>query len=194
MDMTRFQRVFLQLLPTGLAWNKEPGSELSKIAGALADGPEQDDASIDRLLDERFPDQSVVLLEDWEKWLALPDCTSAGQTFDERRTAVAEKYRMVGSLNRQFYIELAAKYGFDIEIESYSDGAYATCLDNCLTRLRKNYGRFTSHIIVKTSVDNRNATVLDNCLTPLVVYSGGVIECLLEKYKPAHQVFIYIYQ
>ncbi|HII0646831.1 TPA: YmfQ family protein [Salmonella enterica subsp. enterica serovar Yopougon] len=194
MGMTTYQRVFLQLLPTGLAWNKDSDSTLAKLSGALADSPERDAGSIASVLTERFPDQSTVLLEDWEKWLGLPDCTSAGQTVEERRTAAAEKYRMVGSLNRQFYIDLAARYGFDIEIESFSDGAYATCLDNCRTRLRKNYGRFTSHIIVKNHIDYRNATVLDNCLTPLRVYSGGVLECLFDKYKPAHQVFIYIYQ
>lgn len=194
MVVTRYQRIFLQLLPTGLAWNKEPGSGLSRLAGALADGPGQDAATIAQLLNERFPDQARTLLADWENWLGLPDCTSAGQTIDERRTAAAEKYRMVGSLNRRFYIDLAARYGFDIDIESFSDGAYATCLDNCLTRLRKNYGRYTSHIIIKNSVDHRYSTVLDHCLTPLVAYSGGVLECLLEKYKPAHQVFIYIYQ
>lgn len=193
MGITTYQQVFLQLLPSGKAWDKAPNTALSRLSSALADGPERDAESIDNVLDERFPDRSSVLLADWEKWLGLPDCTSAGQTVEERRRAAAEKYRMVGSLNRQFYIDLAARYGFDIEIESFSDGAYATCMDNCLTRLRKTFGRFTSHIIIKNDVDYRNATVLDNCLTPLRVYSGGVLECLFDKYKPAHQVFIYIY-
>jgi uncharacterized protein YmfQ (DUF2313 family) len=194
MGVTRYQQVFLQLLPTGLAWNKDSEGTLAKLAGALADSPEQDAASIDEALSERFPDRTTVLLEDWERWLGLPDCSAGGQTVEERRTAAAEKYRMVGSLNRQFYIDLAARYGFDIDINSVSEGAYATCMESCLTKLRKNYGRFTSHIIVKNHVDYRNATVLDNCLTPLRVYSGGVLECLFEKYKPAHQVFIFIYQ
>lgn len=194
MVMTRYQQIFLQLLPQGAAWNKNAGSTLAKLAGGLADAPEQDAETINDALNERFPDHSTVLLDDWEKWLGLPDCSSGGQTIDERRTAAAEKYRMVGSLNRQFYIDLAARYGFDIEINSVIAGAYATCLDNCMTKLRKNYGRYTSHIIVKNNLDYRNATVLDDCLTPLRVYSGGVLECLFEKYKPAHQVFIYIYQ
>jgi uncharacterized protein YmfQ (DUF2313 family) len=194
MVMTRYQQIFLQLLPQGAAWNKNADSTLAKLAGGLADSPEQDAETIDNTLNERFPDRSTVLLDDWEKWLGLPDCSAGGQTVDERRTAAAEKYRMVGSLNRQFYIDLASRYGFDIDIESFSDGAYATCMDNCLTKLRKNYGRYTSHIIVKNHLDYRNATVLDNCLTPLRVYSSGVLECLFEKYKPAHQVFIYIYQ
>lgn len=174
--MTRYQNIFLQLLPTGPAWNKVPESTLARLAGGLADSPEQDAATIDATLNERFPDTSLVLLDDWEKWLDLPDCSSGGQTIPERRLAAAEKLRMVGSLNKDFYIELAAKYGFEITISPDPGN-----------------GKFTSQILVKNDLGYRNATVLDNCLTPLRIYSAGVLECLFEKYKPAHQVFNFIY-
>lgn len=83
--------------------------------------------------------------------------------------------RMVGSLNKYFYEDLARQYGYDIELTPSADGQY------------------TTDVNVKTGVTYRNATVLDNCLTPLRVYDAGTLECLLERYKSAHQVFKFIY-
>ncbi|ENL8589413.1 hypothetical protein AB6I34_000011 [Salmonella enterica] len=54
-------------------------------------------------------------------------------------------------------------------------------------------GQYTTVVNVLNSVSYRNATVLDNVLTPLRVYDSGALECLLEKYKPAHQIYKFIY-
>lgn len=194
MALTPYARTFLQLLPQGRAWDKSLESTLAKLVQALADSAELDEETAKQLLIERWPTESNLLLADWEAWLGLPDCTSEGMTIAVRRAAAAAKMKMVGSLNRFFYIDLAAQYGYDIDLQPTDDGVYATVLDDCLTPIRKRRARWVTNVIVKNDVGYRNATVLDNCKTRLRVYDSGVLVCLLEKYKPAHQVFNYIYQ
>ncbi len=173
--LTPYQAAFLQLLPDGLAWNKAPSGTLAALAGALSDALKGADSVASQMLLERFPISSVALLDDWERFLGLPDCTSETGTVEARQIAAQNKLLMVGSLCRPFYEDLAAQYGFEVELTDSDEG------------------QFTTNVNVKTGVSYRNATVLDNCLTPLRVYDSGALECLLEKYKPAHQVYKFIY-
>ncbi|EHS5588373.1 hypothetical protein M9082_004808, partial [Escherichia coli] len=55
MAVTPYQTAFLQLLPSGLAWNKSPDSKLSALAQAISDviATAADDAR--QMLRERFP-------------------------------------------------------------------------------------------------------------------------------------------
>ncbi|EAA8719444.1 DUF2313 domain-containing protein [Salmonella enterica subsp. enterica serovar Abaetetuba] len=173
--ITPHQRALLQLLPRGKAWNKAPDSTLSELCRALSEPTARVNETATQLLRERFPSQAVLLLEDWEKFLGLPDCTSGEDNIETRQMAAGAKHRMWPSLNVLFYKKLAKRYGYDIEITPDPDNQYISLIN------------------VKGGVKWRNATVLDNCLTPLRVYDSGILECLLEKYKPAHQEFRFIY-
>lgn len=177
MEITRspYQGAFLALLPTGKAWNKQPSGTLGRLSWALSDSVEQADSTATQLLKERFPSTAVMLLEDWENFLGLPDCTSESGTMRERQSVAANKMRMVGSLNRRFYEWLVAQYGYRVRLTDSDEGQYTTVVN------------------VLNSVTYRNATVLDHVLTPLRVYDSGALECLLEKYKPAHQIYKFIY-
>lgn len=173
--MDIYQKVFLQLLPSGAAWNKAPDSTFCRLAGGLSDIMASADSLVGQMLTERFPSTATLLLDDWEAFLGLPYCTSESGTVHARQNGAAIKMRMVGSLNRRFYEELAASYGFKVSLTDSEDG------------------QFTTDVNVLSGVSFRNATVLDSCLTPLRVYDSGGLECLLEKYKPAHQIYKFIY-
>ncbi|MDS0571082.1 hypothetical protein NOI88_16390 [Escherichia coli] len=58
MAVIPYQTAFLQLLPSGLAWNKSPDSKLSALAQAISDviATAADDAR--QMLRERFPSTS----------------------------------------------------------------------------------------------------------------------------------------
>ena len=175
MTLSPYQDTFLKLLPTGLAWNKRPNSTLSKLARAISDVIATTATDAEQLLSERFPSSSRIFLEDWESFLGLPDCTSENGTTFERQLAAANKMRMVGSLNRRFYEWMAAQYGYEVKLTDSDEGQYITLVN------------------VLNVSSYRNATVLDNVLTPLRIYDSGALECLLEKYKPAHQIFKFVY-
>lgn len=52
--------------------------------GIIMSGPQSFDSACiwtgKQLLAERFPDTSRLLLEDWERYLGLPECDMAGAT------------------------------------------------------------------------------------------------------------------
>ncbi|HBA9327753.1 TPA: DUF2313 domain-containing protein, partial [Escherichia coli] len=112
--LTPHQRALLQLLPDGLAWDKRPSSVLASLCLGLSHSTARVSWTGKQLLAERFPDTSRLLLEDWERYLGLPECDMAGATLTERQRYAGNKYRMKPSLNREFYIRFAAEFGYEI--------------------------------------------------------------------------------
>nr|EII24976.1 PF10076 family protein [Escherichia coli 9.0111] len=130
---------------------------------------------VTRCWTERFPDSSRLLLEDWERYLGLPECDMTGATIQERQRYAGNKYRMKPSLNREFYIRFAAEFGYEIDIQPSPDS------------------QWVSIVTINSETGYRNMNVLDDILTPLRIYEGGALECILNRYKPAWQTFIYVY-
>ncbi|ENA6021094.1 TPA: putative phage tail protein [Escherichia coli] len=176
LTLTPHQRALLQLLPDGLAWDKQPGSIIASLCQGLSQATERVSWTGNQLLSERFPDTSRLLLEDWERYLGLPECDMAGATIQERQRYAGNKYRMKPSLNREFYIRFAAEFGYEIDIQPSAES------------------QWISIVTVKTDVRYRHMNVLDHILTPLRIYEGGALECILNRYKPAWQTFLYIYE
>lgn len=176
MALKAHQRALLQLLPDGLAWNKAPDTLLASLAGGLARSTSRVTERAGQLLVERFPLTATRLLADWERFLGLPDCDIGDDAgIDERQRYAANKLRMKPSLNRQFYIELARSYGFTVSMSALPDNQWVTM------------------VTIETHVDYRPMHVLDPITTPLRIYYAGILECLLNRYKPAHQDFRYVY-
>jgi len=76
------------------------------------------EADIDGLLDEMFPHRATVdTIDDWEESYGIvPD---PADTLQERRDRVLAKRRARGSLKKQYFIDLAAAWGYAITIEGY---------------------------------------------------------------------------
>lgn len=105
----------------------------------------------------------------------LPECDMTGATIQERQRYAGNKYRMKPSLNREFYIRFAAEFGYEIDIQPSPDS------------------QWVSIVTINSETGYRNMNVLDDILTPLRIYEGGALECILNRYKPAWQTFIYVY-
>ncbi|EDL3486740.1 hypothetical protein CRW58_12665 [Salmonella enterica subsp. enterica serovar Newport] len=176
MTLTPHQRALLQLLPDGLAWNKAPDSVLAALCLGLSQSTARVDWTGQQLLDERFPDRSRLLLDDWERFLGLPECDMTGASLQERQRYAGNKYRMKPSVNREFYIKLAAGFGFDIDIQPSPESQWISIIN------------------VRTTIGYRHMNVLDNILTPLRIYDASALECILNRYKPAWQTFRYVYE
>lgn len=186
-----YQRTLLQLLPTGPAWPQAPDSTLGKLLHGLADGYARLDSELDEIaLRETMPRTAVQLLEDWEKFLGLPDCGSLGDTVEKRQLEAQAKFTMTPSLNARFLEELALEHGYIVKIEQVYPHH---CMRDCMYALIPQEVKFTAYVTVYNYVDKYKATCLDNCMTPLVVYEAGDLECLFERYGPGHEIFIYFY-
>ena len=112
--------MILDLLPTGLAWAKDPGFETYEVATALSKELERIDTRASDLLRESDPRTTSELIGDWERVLGLPDeCSGDTPTLQDRRDQVVARLTDGGSINRQYYIDLAASLGFTVTIFEY---------------------------------------------------------------------------
>ncbi|EYU13599.1 YmfQ family protein [Photorhabdus aegyptia] len=185
-----YQKSGLDLLPNGKTWLKDPDSNLGQLMLATGEEFARIDVINDAILNEIYADRAFMLLEDWEDFAGLPDCSIDNEsTIDSRRQAVKAKLVMSGSLCNQFYAHLAAERGYRIKIEEHYPHH---CLRGCNYPIypEKNWFRVFVHVFERTS---RFSTVLDNCQQRLRVADAADLECLLERYAPAETEFVFIY-
>ncbi|MCB4853522.1 DUF2313 domain-containing protein [Providencia rettgeri] len=191
MNPSDFQRSGLQLLPTGRAWTKEPDSDLGRLMLATGEEFARVDDINDSLLNEIFADRAFMLLDDWEAFVGLPDCSiDKDSSIQARRRATKSKLVMTGSLCNQFYEQLAADRGYNIKIvEHYPHH----CLRDCHYPLYPAINWFQVFVHV-AEISTQWATVLDNCQQRLRIADAADLECLLARYAPAETEFIFIYE
>ncbi|EPG6562161.1 YmfQ family protein [Morganella morganii] len=191
MTAEHYQRSGLQLLPNGRAWSKDPQGDTGKLMLATGEELARVDAINESLLQEIFADRAFMLLEDWEDFAGLPDCSiDRESSVDARRRAVKAKLVMSGSLCNQFYERLAADRGYNIRIEErYPHHCLRTCLHPIYPDI--NWFRVFVHVADKTT---HWATVLDNCQQRLRIADAADLACLLERYAPAETEFVFIYE
>ncbi|ATG74320.1 hypothetical protein AN401_11780 [Zobellella denitrificans] len=190
MTAVDYQRAALALLPPGAAWSRDEEGTLGLLLLGLNEGLARVDADAARLVAELVPERAFMLLEEWEAFAGLPECDLGTELVRDRQAAVAAKLTMTGSLNANYYRALAAGYGYDI---SLSANLAHHCLRDCLHPLYPDADRHRVYVNIGPS-ESRPATCLDHCLVPLQVYEAGELPCLLDRYKPAHKEFIYVYE
>ena len=114
-------------------WSDQPSdgnysdSLFGVILSAFAGEFSRIDAAVLDAFRQQMPGTSTFMLEDWERVLGLPEGSGATvpQTVEERQAiAHAKLYTNYNvGLNRQFYIDYAAKLGFVITITEDSDSS-----------------------------------------------------------------------
>jgi uncharacterized protein YmfQ (DUF2313 family) len=118
-----YAAAFLDLLPFGAVWPRDPESVQSRFFSGLAKiwGENVDPRAADLLTRESDPRQTIELLPDWERNWGLPDpCVAEPLTIGDRQRALVAKMTMIGGQSRQFFIRLAATIGYNIDIIEYA--------------------------------------------------------------------------
>lgn len=171
--------------PTGPEVSVELEAEGNALDAALA--------SSDQLLLEADPRTCSLMLADWERTYDLPDpCVHVAQTVDQRRAALVSLATMQGSQSRQFYIDIATAMGYPgATIDEYRP---MTCSDNCNGALWSEADRFVWQINLPYAgggvfVMNSNSA----CDSPLAAWGDDVIECRINRFKPAHTTAVFAY-
>ncbi len=144
------------------------------VEGALFDEAQ---AQADLLLKEMHPDTCYATLEDWERVLGLPEpCTGKLTIRPQRQQAVILKHAATGGLSRQYYIDLAAHLGFAITITEGIDG------DPYKWRVNAPAQPVTSF-----------RAGINVAGTPLRWWNNIVLECAINRLKPAHTEVVFAY-
>jgi len=113
---------FAALLPSGIAWPRDPDTVLMMLVRALAEEwARVDGRGADLLGREADPRATIELLGEWESAFGLPDpCVAEPLTIEDRQGALYGRMTTLGGQSRAFFIQLAADMGYEISITEYS--------------------------------------------------------------------------
>lgn len=167
----------MNLLPRGRVWPREPNSLIAQVAGMLANTFGRNSARARFLLQDSFPATSVELLPEWEATLGLPDaCAGPSPTIQQRQMQVAVAFAGNGGQSKPFYIAYAAALGYTITITEFT-GADAQ-------KWQVNAPTFTI---------NYFRAGIGRAGEPLATWGNNVLQCELNRLKPAHTNLVFSY-
>ncbi len=170
-----------QQMPRGRAWPRDVDADLPKYVMGFAKRLADLELSADQLLLEMRPETTVQLLPEWEEYLGLPECDISGQSFEQRRAAVVEKYHRKGGLQIWMIEQIAAALGFNVKVtEQWPHHV----LRSVTYPIYPASTRFILRVDVYDLPEER-FTVLDNVLVPLRGTAPLMLECVLNRLKLA---------
>lgn len=112
----------LTFLPQGQAWPREPGSTLvNTLAGLAYTYGYVDGRAADLLETESDPRKTVELLPDWERAWGLPDpCFPDATSIEERQKMLVFKMTLLGGQSRAWFEKISDWTGDEIHITEFS--------------------------------------------------------------------------
>lgn len=192
-----YQDAALQLLPSGAAWSRDPGSSMGMLMLGLADEFARIEQRVGKLIEEADPRTTLELLMDWERVAGLPDaCAGAPDSIGERRVALVNKLAQRGEQSIPYFTEIATRLGYFVEIiETNALKAGFRAGERC----NGDAWRFAwvVHVVV-SSIEYRESyaqfRVGSRAGERLRGFSALSLECLIRRAKPAHSEVIFQYE
>jgi uncharacterized protein YmfQ (DUF2313 family) len=171
-----YLKLLQSLLPSGPAWTRSLGAVLTQFLDGISKEYARLEARAYDLLRERDTRTTTNLLVDHEHDLGLPDIdVDIEKTLEERRHDAHAKTIARGRLDKQYYVELAAAYGWEVEIV-------------------ENKPFWTNVGSVGDSINTAEAIFYWTVIFKFAPGQTGDITYALhriEKYKPAHTIINY---
>lgn len=188
-----YLRQLQALLPLGPAWSKDDGAILTRTFGALAaELARVDDRAWD-LLDEADPRSTNELFTDWERVAGLPDaCVVAlggTQSLDQRRATLVGKLVTIGGQSIAYFVALALSLGYVITITEFRAHTVVDDVNHPFYDIDWNFV-WQVNGLLNTVV---NFTVNGPVSDPLASWGNTLLQCVLQRLKPAHTTVIFVY-
>ena len=175
--VTDYKTQLISLLPVGKLWpSKNLKNNITEILTVFSAELLQVENRHNDLVNELHPISTNELINRWEYIVGLPDdCIAAGNALQQRINAVLSKLFTLGkgNLNEQFYINQAAALGYTITI----------------TVLSANSWQVNAPILTTTYFK----AGLSKCGEKIQTSGNDLLECVINKTKPAHTVVTYSY-
>jgi len=181
------------LLPPGPAWPRDADAYVTRLLRSLAEEFARVDARASDLLEEADPRSTAQLLLDWERVAGLPDgCVSDSEvdlSTAQRQAALLGRLTMVGAQSAAYFQQLAASLGYSVTVQEFSPFDVNDVVSEAIT------GVDWAHAWGVNAVLNQpvDFTVTSTVLDALSSWSNVVLECVLQRFKPAHSVLIFSY-
>lgn len=170
--------------------NRE-GSNLRKMLTGLAYEFLRERDLIDEVFSEYDPNTTTKFIEEWEKWVGIPDdCLSNSGTLDQRRKNILLKLTGVNATTEVQFENIATILGYTIDVEP---GGEVSVFPFTFPFIFTSAAELPFVIVV--TID----TSLFASTFPLTFpFTFGadqtvILKCFLEKLKPANTIINYRY-
>lgn len=184
-----------RFLPNGKFWDAKRilTTNLYKLINALSDEYKRVRDLIYSIVNNRYVDDTELLLEQWEKDLQLPDeCLPLADTITERQKNILLKYTAKGIQTESDFIILANKLGFSITITPLVEFAYPPYAVPFIPNSSPE-NRFVALVEGLNLNEASDYPPYDVPFLPIGSDPQAVaLQCILDKLKPANVLFIYI--
>lgn len=181
------------LLPPGPAWPRDTDVYTTRLFTGLAEKFARVDSRARQLIEEADPRTTFELLSDWERVAGLPDgCVSSTGTelsTAQRRDALVARLTMLGAQSPAYFIALAASLGYTITITEFDESSVDGTVDDFI------YGPEWASAWQVNGAENTvvQITVDDSVDDPLASWTNVVLQCVFNRFKPAHTTLLFAY-
>jgi uncharacterized protein YmfQ (DUF2313 family) len=185
----------MALLPTGPVWPRDPTGTLSRTVRGLTGVHWRAWRRVGDLLKEADPRSCYETVRMWEIDCGLPDlCVGDPPTsLEARRAAIVARRQEGGTTTPMDFIALAAKLGYDIEVIEFRPfRTYSTC-DAYLNTESAGWPHCWMVNVLNNTPVVYYMTCNSGCSAFLREWTGGDLECLFERIKPAQSEIIWAY-
>jgi uncharacterized protein YmfQ (DUF2313 family) len=181
------------LLPHGPAWPRDDTAALTRLLAALATELARVDGRAMQLVEEADPRTVAELFADWERVTGLPDACAVAfgcdQSMSQRRAALVGRLTTMGGQSSAYYVGLAAALGYAITISEFNEHSVNDYVESPLYGAAWNFA-WQVNAALNTVTDSAvDGTVED----PLAVWGNALLECVINRLRPAHTTVLFSY-
>ena len=179
------------LLPQGPAWAIDEPSTLTLFFDSWSQEFARAQARAEALGEEADPRTTYELLPDYERLFGLPTACMSGiaQSVKQRRQALQAQMISGGGQSLAYYVALALAAGFVITITEFRSWTVGMTIDLPLCGSDLAYVwqvnaplNTISYFTMSSAVDEALAS-----------WGNNLLECLINRFKPAHTVALFAY-
>lgn len=194
----KYLSLLKKLMPDGWAWDEKnnKSSNLSKLLSSISNEYSRVDERAQELLKESNPATTFEMLPDWERVMGLPDECSPDEVLSnqQRRQRILQLLTTRGGQNKAFYQTLAANFGFDVGVIEVTDQPpFRAGQGRAGDRLTNGTWRYAFIIQAPSDSVIRFRAGQSSAGDRLLLVQNTTLQCLIEKYKPAHAVAIFTF-
>lgn len=165
-----------QLMPRGRVWPRDSDATQTQVLAALTRIYARNNQRANYLLADAFPSTTTELISEWESTLGLPDpCVGPSPTLQQRRASIVAAFANSGGQSIGYYIGYAKLLGYTITITQFPPDQFKWQINAALNTV--SYFR----------------TGVSSAGEPLATWGNDVLECEMNRIKPAHTTLVFSY-
>lgn len=192
MDSTAYKNLINELIPQGLAWNPNPDSNLQKlITGESIEFARLEEEAI-KVLKEINPLTTQNLITEWVD-IALGEhrCQGLSTSGEELKRALLASLASLGGSSENYFEQIALAAGYTITITDFEQ--FRAGSSRCGDRVFGNEFCFVFQVNGDTYTETKFRAGLSRAGDHLTYFSNDLLECVLNRAKPAHTKIIFTY-